>query len=70
MVGSIDNTESEEKVYESRQKKKKVTEKNAGRVFCFYFFILFFAVYVCNCYMHRKKRQYEHTVETYGGTLF
>ena len=28
IVGTIDNTESEEKVYEPRQKKKKVTEKN------------------------------------------
>ena len=27
IVGTIDNTETEEKVYEPRQKKKKVTEK-------------------------------------------
>ena len=30
IVGTIDNTESEEKVYEPRQKKKKVTEEGCG----------------------------------------
>ena len=28
IVGTIENTETEEKVYEPRQEKKKVTEKN------------------------------------------